>query len=140
MIQRHHTYRPLRPFRITFYLLASPFQSFDSPRRTVANALNPPTFHICSRSDISRRLGAGADSLADPRPGGQLLAEAPVIPALRVPARELARRPGEPAAAERHPGRGATTAPRFPRDTDAVDAASGPQHTGDHPRAQLRHQ
>lgn len=112
------------------------FQSFDSSRKC---AQSPDISH-CSRSDISRRLGAGADSLADPRPGGQLLAEAPVIPALRVPARELARRPGEPAAAERHPGRGATTAPRFPRDTDAVDAASGPQHTGDHPRAQLRHQ
>lgn len=94
----------------------------------------------CSRSDIGRRLGAGADPVADSGPGGQLLAEAPVIPALRVPARELARRPGEPAAAERHPGRGASTAPRIPRDTDAVDAASGPEHTGDHPRAQFRHQ
>lgn len=50
-----------------------------------------------------------------------------MIPALRVPAREFARRPGEPAAAaERHPGRSAPTAPRLPRDTDAVDAASGP--------------
>lgn len=61
-----------------------------------------------------------------------------MIPALRVPARELARRPGEPAAAERYPGRGTPTAPRFSRDTDAaVDAASGTQHTGNYSRAQL---
>lgn len=94
----------------------------------------------CSRSDIGGGFGAGADPVADPGPGGQLLAEAPVIPALRVPARELARRPGEPAAAERYPGRGAPTAPRFPRDTDAVDAAPGPEHTGDHSGTQLRRQ
>lgn len=94
----------------------------------------------CSRSDIGWRLSAGANPVADPGPGGQLLAKAPVIPALRVPARELARRPGEPAAAERHPGRGASTAPGIPRDPDAVDAASGPEHPGDHSRAQFRHQ
>lgn len=108
-----------------------------------------PSDHVTARvfnryrCDIGRRLGARADPVADSGPDRQLLAEAPVIPALRVPAREPARRPGEPAAAaaERHPGRGAPTAPRLPRDTDAaVDAASGTQHAGDHSRAQLRYQ
>jgi len=128
----------LHSFRITFYLVS--FSSTAAELSCRCKCAQSPEISNCSRSDISRRLGAGADSLADPGPDGELLAEAPVIPALRVPARELARRPGEPAAAERYPERGATTAPRLPRDTDAVDAASGPQHTGDHPRAQLRHQ
>lgn len=136
----HHLYHPYR-FTRSELLFIFPFR-FPEPRQLSCRrkCAQSPDISNCSRSDISRRLGAGADSLADPGPGRQLLAEAPVIPALRVPARELARRPGEPAAAERHPGCDATTAPRLPRDTDAVDAASGPQHTGDHPRAQLRHQ
>lgn len=110
-------------------LLISSF-NFSKPRqssRSVATRAQSSDGSNCFRSDIGGRLGAGADTLADSGPDGQLLAEAPVIPALRVPARELARRPGEPAAAaERHPGRSAPTAPRLPRDTDAVDAASGP--------------
>lgn len=101
-------------------------QSLDSSR-SVATRAQPSDGSNCFRSDIGGSLGAGADTLADSGPDRQLLAEAPVIPALRVPARELARRPGEPAAAaERHPGRSVPTAPRLPRDTDAVDAASGP--------------
>ncbi|XP_076483841.1 paired box 6 protein twin of eyeless isoform X2 [Bombus vancouverensis nearcticus] len=90
--------------------------------------------------DIGWRLGSRADPVSNTRPDRQLLAEAPVIPALRVPARELARRPGEPAATDSHPWCSVPAAARFPRDTDAASAASAFEHTGYHSRAHLRHQ
>lgn len=99
------------------------------------------SFWIYSRRDIGGRLGPCPDPVSDSRPDGQLLAEAPVIPALRVPAREPARRPGEPAATDSHPRRSVPAAARIPRDTDAAGGpASTGQHAGHHPRAHVGHQ
>lgn len=98
------------------------------------------TFRSNCRRDIGGRLCACPDPVSDSRPDRQLLAEAPVIPALRVPAREPARRPGEPAATDSHPRCSVPAAARIPRDTDAASPASTNEHAGHHSRAHVRHQ
>lgn len=99
---------------------------------------------MCFRGYIGRRVGASADTITDSGPNWQLLASAPVIPAIRVPTRELARGAGEPATTDGHPGCRFEAAFSQSRHTGTttggISTTATEQHAGNDPRTYLRYQ